>query len=302
MCSSGSSAPAPDPNIGIAALKNSKIAEDTLNWYKKMYEENLPRQAAADDMAQKLYKQQFDMAEHNKGRADQQWNYWQDTYQPVERQTVMDSMGSRYLGDSDRALLASIVSGTSNLSGGELTSEMDRISRAAAEGAATQAVTSSQALANSSYAQQARNLSRSGMDPARMAAAAAGLAQNQTLTNVTAANVARQGVSDQQAGLRTGVANFGRNMPNTAGQAFGLATQAGNSAGQNGMIGNNYNASQNAMMGGAFTSAANTNASVMSGLNQQYGNQIAAYGQQQQAEGQSAAGLGSLVGMAAIAI
>lgn len=301
MCSGGGGTPSPDPLIGIAAQQNADTAKEALDWYKNLYEDNKPRQAEADAISRKLFQQQFDIADKNNQRADEQWSYWKNSYQPVERQTIMDSVGSQYLGADDRAKLAALVNGNSGLSGDALTLEMDRISRAASEGAASQAVTQSQGLANSAYAQQARQLSRSGMDPARMAAAAAGLAQNQTLTNVSAANQARTTAQDKYTGLRTGVANFGRNMPNTAGQAFGLATQAGNSAGQNSQIGNNYNNSQAGLMGQGFNTAISGYSSAMQGLNQQYGNQVSAYGQQQQANATSAAGLGSLVGMGLMA-
>jgi hypothetical protein len=107
---------------------------------------------------------------------------------------------------------------------------IDQLAKKAQEGAALQAGERTQAQVNSATAQQTRALARMGLNPAKFQAIAADTAQRQALTNVNAQNAARTGVADKQIGLRTGVANFGRNMPNTAGTAVAGSTNAGNSA------------------------------------------------------------------------
>lgn len=88
-----------------------------------------------------------------------------------------------------------------------------------------------------------------------------------------AARAAQAGRYNAGIGLRAGAASFGRNMPNTAGQAYGLATQAGNSA------------------------VANQNAGFMSGLPYAqfaagaYGTQLGAAG----LGGQQALGMGNIM-------
>lgn len=104
------------------------------------------------------------------------------------------------------------------------------LARKAQTAAGDQAAMRAGADINSAFAQQGRALQRMGGDPTRMAAFAAKLGNQQALAKVGASNQAREAVRGQQLGLRSGTANFGRNMPNTAGQAFGLATQAGSSA------------------------------------------------------------------------
>lgn len=107
---------------------------------------------------------------------------------------------------------------------------IDSLAKKAQNNAATQAGTRATAQANSMNAQQMRTLARMGLNPARFQAVAAAQAQNNALAAAGAENQARQQVTNQQLGLRTGVSNFGRNMPNTVGQAVAGATNAGSSA------------------------------------------------------------------------
>lgn len=107
---------------------------------------------------------------------------------------------------------------------------IDSLAKKAQQGAAREAGEKTQAQVNSATDQQTRALARMGLNPARFQAAAADIAQKQALTNVGAQNQARQQTADKQIGLRTGVANFGRNMPNTVGQAVAGSTNAGSAA------------------------------------------------------------------------
>lgn len=102
---------------------------------------------------------------------------------------------------------------------------MDRLAKKAQENAAIRAGEGLQAQTNSAVGQQTRSLARMGLNSGRLQANLATTAQNQALQNVNAQNAARTQMANQQIGLRTGVANFGRNMPNTTGQA--VATSAG---------------------------------------------------------------------------
>jgi hypothetical protein len=227
--------PAPDYS-GIAAANAEgaryakEAADNDLAFRRQVYAESRPQQQALMDLAQRVSSAQLGAMDKQNAAYDENQGYWRESYQPVERQTIMDSMGSRYLSDADRQKLSDIVSGTSGLQGAALTSEYDRLARMAGEGSAQQALTRAQADTNSSFAQQARGLTRAGFNSGRITSAAAQLAQNQALAQVGAANTARDTTYNQAMGLRTGVANFGRNMPNTALQSGALANQSGNSA------------------------------------------------------------------------
>lgn len=230
------SAPPPPDYSGIAASSDAaaKMASDSaandLAFRQGVYNDQKPYQQQLSDLAKQVAEQQLGASNKQEAVADENNDYWKKTYQPVERQTVMDAMGSRYLSAADRQSLSDIVSGTSTLTGKDLTTEMDRLARAAGEGSAQQADTRAQAQTNSAFQQQSQNLTRMGGNPARLAAAAASLAQNQSLARIGAQNSARDSAMNTATGLRTGVANFGRNMPNTALQSGALANQSGNSA------------------------------------------------------------------------
>lgn len=107
----------------------------------------------------------------------------------------------------------------------------------------------------------------------------------------------------QGIALRSGAANFGRNMPNTAGQAYGLAMQGGNAAVANAntgfMSGLPYAQFQAGGTGSQLAAAGlqQQGALGMGGLmNQQYNSQMNAYNAQNAAQGAGLAGLGSLAG------
>jgi len=283
-----------------AAQLSYQSAKDDLDFRKQVYQDSIPQQKSLYDLAAKISQQQVDSADKQTALADQNQKYWENTYKPIEQQTAMDAVGSRYLGDADKAKLAAIMNGTSGLSGSALTSEMDRITQAAQEGAATKAVTQTEADANTSYAMGVRGLSRMGMDPNKLASAAATLASGQTLAKATAANAARDGINAQGQALRTGVANFGRNMPNTAATQVSLGTNAGNSAVSNATTGFNSGLTYPSYVSGGTNNIQNAAALAQSGVLGIANLQNQAYigGLQAQANGSSGSGnaLGTIAG------
>lgn len=163
---------------------------------------------------------------------------------------------------------------------------IDRLAKKAQEGAAKRAQEGVAAQTNSAFAQQARNLARMGINPARMQAIAADSAQQQALTGVNAANQARTNQAAQQVGLRTGVANFGRNMPNTAGQAYATSGGLGSQAVGNQNTGANAGLAQAQFAAGGYGSVQNAAALQQRGAlglgqlqNQSYGAQLNAAAQ-----------------------
>ena len=263
----GDDAPAPDPAIGDAAKQNAAIGREALAFNKQVYEENKPRQAKSDELATKVVQDQLDISKQNQVQATDQWDRFKKLFAPVEEQTVADATKI------------------------DSTDELDR-----AAGAASGAV---QTQFDNAAAQRARNQAAMGINPnsgramAMDRTAQLGLAA----AKADAANNARLVARDRGIALRAGVANFGRNMPNTAANAYGTAITGGNSAmgNQNStMATSNANAGQ---MNQGFNTAINGGSSAMQGLNQQYGNQINAWNAEQQRIATSSAGLGNMVGM-----
>jgi anti-sigma28 factor (negative regulator of flagellin synthesis) len=327
----------PPPDYGPLAASNAeaaRIAQETaredLAFRRQVHQESLPREQQLYNLASQVATQQMGIAGANEQRAAQQWQQHQQTFRPIEQQMALESYGSQFLGDQDvQGLQAAIASGDqvainrytqlgSQAAGTRYQGLMDAADLKARGIASTEAVGAKTAAAadiNSAYAQQARGLMRMGGQPNQIAAAAAQMANQQALARVGAANntyrsvynqergIARNdaanqfGMTERGVGLRAGAASFGRNMPNTAAQSYGLATQAGNSAVAN----------QNAgFMAGLpyaqYQSGGVANQLGAAGLQQQ-GNlglanlQNQAYGAQMQAHGQGMAGLGAAVGM-----
>ena len=135
--------------------------------------------------------------------------------------------------------------------------------------------------------QTARSLARFGLNPNSSAFAAtnAKLMRDKALAASGAQTGAAFDTQDKAIALRAGVANFGRNMPNTAatyyansnsagGQAMGTSTQAMNNVSNNaGMMGNGFGVSMNA------------NNSAVSNYSTDYNARMQAYNSEQQAFG-----------------
>jgi hypothetical protein len=313
-------APSPPPppdysGIASANAEAAKMAQETatadLDFRKQVYEEGKPRQEQLATLATQVANQQMGIATTNQQHADQQWTNYQNTYQPTELASAVDAFGGQYLDKSQSDRASAILSGEAGLSSGDAERELYGLSRSAEDRAAGQASTRAEAEQNASTAQAMRAVQRMGGDPNRVATAAADLSTRQTLARVTASNAARESVRGQALGLRTGVANFGRNMPNTAGQAFGLATQAGSNATANQNAAANAGLPQAQFMAGGYGSGL-----AAAGIKQQgalgmgnimantYGSQVGAFGAQSSAatasNGQTMEMIGTVAGAAAM--
>lgn len=230
--------PPPAPDLGPTAAASAEAANlayktgaEDLAFRRQVYEESKPRQQQLYDLANSIAQQQIRVANANEGRAQEQWDLYQKSYRPNELQTIADAYGAQYLSDADRAQLNEAIVGGGNLTDAARMGLMQTLSTRAEDAAGDVAAARAGGEVNRAYGQQARMLGRMGAgDPQRMAIMAARLGNQQALARAGAANNAREAIRTRGAGLRSGVANFGRNMPNTAAQAFGLATNAGNAA------------------------------------------------------------------------
>ncbi|MDA8128092.1 MAG: hypothetical protein M0Z73_05250 [Betaproteobacteria bacterium] len=219
---------APDYS-GIAASNNqaaayAKDAADAdLAFRKQVYAETQPRYNQLLDMANQVSQSQLDTAAQQQKFGQDQQAYYDSTFKPVEQSTVLDAYGGQYM-NADQLAQARQAMATGD------TATLYGLSKTASETATSQAQEQAGADVNSAFTQQAQNLMRLGGDPNKMAAMAVQLGNTEALAKAQASNTARQQVLGQGIALRSGVANFGRNMPNTAGQAAGLSIGAGTSA------------------------------------------------------------------------
>lgn len=260
MCSSGlvlRCSDSPDTSgMNRAAEANAALSKEALEFYKGIYASDiLPAQRHQQELADRLTADYLDTSATQKQFAKDQNQYYKDTFQPVERQMVRDAM------DYDSA---------------------DNIKRVSGEAAANV----NQQFSNA-RSQSARLAGRYGLSSSSMSGAAGASERAQALGAAGAATGAATSVKDKAIALRSGVSNFGRNMPNTASNYFSGANASNGAAfgtGQAAM----QNISQNAqIMQNGFNTAIQGNNSA---------GQL--YGQAAQLQAQDNGGFGALMGVA----
>jgi hypothetical protein len=256
MCSS---TPSPDPLIGQAALANTEIARQAMDYYKQKDAAAAPRQARMDDLTEKLANQQIDSSKFNDDAARKMLARYESVGMPAEDAMYKDA--STYDTAAKREQAAG-VAGT----------DVDMATAAAQDA-------------------QRRNLARAGVNPAdgRSLSMGQDAATTGALAKAGAMNGARQKVADMGIMLRKDAASFAKGMPGNAAQTFGTAAMAGNGA--TGAAGAGINsANQTTQTNGAgFGTAIQGNNSAGSILNQEYSNNIQANNQ-----GGLAAGIGGI--------
>lgn len=264
MCSS--KPPRPDPAIGQAALANSDIAKQQLEVAKQQLAWEKDRAAVQDPLVEKIVNQQIASGDQNAQRATEQWNLYKSLYQPVEAKNVQDAMNF----DSP-----------------------ERQARMAAEAGAD--VTRSYGAAAD---QNTRALAAMGVNPnsGRFAGLANENAIAQARDTAGAMNKARRDTELQGIALRTGVAQLGRNLPSTGIAADSTALNAGNSAVGNLAANSQIRNANMAAAGQWFGGATNANNSAGSLLNNLYNSQIGAYQAQQSSLSGLMQGIGTLGG------
>ena len=95
----GSSAPAPDPQIGASAMANVALGKEWLNFAKEQFAEGNVRQSATDALNTKVINQQLEGQAKANQRSDQQWSDYNTTYRPFEKMNAIDAMGGQNLTD-----------------------------------------------------------------------------------------------------------------------------------------------------------------------------------------------------------
>lgn len=266
VCQCSSKPPAPDPQIGAAALQNADIARQQLDVAKQQLDYNKEQSAWQQPLVQKIAQQQIDSADVNNQRATEQWNLYKTLFQPVESKMVSDAMN--FDSPERQDMLASQA-------GADVTKSY--------QGAQDQ---------------NQRAMERMGVNPNsgkfQAISNEAGLAQAKDTAG--AMNTARNNAITQGMALRQGAAQFGRNMPNTGLAADSTALNAGNSAVGNISQGNAINNANAATAQNWFGGAMTGNNSTAGILNNQYQNQLNAWAQQNQNTANMIGGLGSLAG------
>lgn len=282
------SAPAPDPAIGQAAMKNAEVGEQWLGFAKDQFTEGNKRLEVMDALTGKVINNQLDTqqrvtdAQLKYQEETAQWaredrQRYKDVFQPLQDEFIKTAR------EYDSA---------------------DNQNRVSAEATADM-----QKAADTQRGVNQRSMASMGINPnsGRFAGVSRADTTNAAIATAGAANSARTQVRDKALALRADAINMGAGLPSSTAAAYGLGIHAGNSAT------GNANAAGNSAVGAANTASANFYqnngimdkgfAGSMAGYNSQgsilnnlYGSQVNAWTAQQQANSTSAAGIGQLVG------
>lgn len=262
----GGSAPTPDPNIGIAALKNAQIGEDWLSFAREQFTAGNIRQEDMDALTNEVITQQLDTQKQQAGWATEDRARYKDVFQPLQNEFIQEAKNY---------------------------GSVDRQAQAAAEAKAD--VTKA---ADAQLQTTQRQMASMGLNPnsGRFQAVSRAGSLNTALASAGAQNAARTQLRDKALALKADAINMGAGLPSQTAQAAGIGLNAGNSAVGNQTAGNaNFYQNQGVMNQG-FAGAVGANNSSGSILNNLYGNQVNAWSAQQQANAASSAGTGQLFG------
>lgn len=262
----GGSAPAPDPNIGAAALENVQLGKDWLSFARDQFAQGNARQAETDALTKKVIDQQLNTQQQANTWAQEDRSRTKTVFQPLEDKFI--ETANSYDSPEKQAAAAA-------------TAKADVM-----EAAAQQRQSSG------------RQMAAMGIDPTSGRYAGITRAQDTmtALQSAGAQNNARQIVRDKGLALRADAVNMGKGLASSTAAAYGIGTNAGNSAVGNNATGNSGFYQNVGVMGQGFNGAIGANNSAGSILNQLYGNQLSAWQAQQQANATSSAGLGNMFG------
>lgn len=271
----GGSAPAPDPRIGEAALKNAALGEDWLEFAYKQFDVANERQAEQDKVANQVTQQQLAASKQSQEWATQDRKRYNTVFKPLQDQFIDDAK------NWDSA---------------------ERQSERAAEAKAD-------VINNATQARQAaeRNMASMGINPTsgRYAGIDRAGSQATALAAAGAENTSRNAVRKEGVAMRADAINLGNGLAVNPATSLGLSSSTG-SAAMGTAAGNNQQAAGlSSIMGQGYQGAMSGYGNQASILNQQYGNQLNAWQAQQQASAQASGGLwsgiGSAVGMGLMA-
>ncbi|MGV1752793.1 tail fiber domain-containing protein [Agrobacterium sp. CG674] len=269
MGKSSNSAPAPDPQIGAAALKQAETGEKWLEFATDAFAVSQVRQKELDALTTKVTEQQLGLATDQAGWAKKDRERYESVYKPIEDDFIKEA--TNYATDA-------------------------RQSEAAAEARADV-----QSAAATNRAATERASASMGVTPGsgRFAGVQAAGDLGVTLAEAGASNAARQGVRDKGLALKADVANLGRGLPAQAAAGAGGSVAASGTALSGNQATNGQSLAASTIMNSGFSGAMQGYAGQANTLNQQYGLQLDGWKAQQQANAQSAAGIGSFLGGAA---
>jgi hypothetical protein len=220
---------APDTSgVNAAALANSQLSKEMLDFQKQVYAESAPDRAAASARAKAVSDAQLASMTQNDAIAKDYNDYAKGTFRPLEQKMVADAQA------------------------------YDTPERQNAEAAKAVAGVEAQ-VAKTQKAQQ-NNMSRMGVNP-NSGKWGASFNLDGAKAKAGAAQAARSQVETQGYARKADAANLGRGLASSQATSAGVALNAGNAANSNMQAVGNIQAQGNQIMTQGFSGAMNANSS-----------------------------------------
>lgn len=272
MGKGSSSPPAPDPQIGQAALMNAKLGDQWLGFAKDAYAVSQERQKPIDALATKVTNQQYDAAVEQQQWAQQAHDRYVNTFQPLQDDFVQKA------------------------------TNWDTPERQAQAAAAAKA----DVVANATAQRGATNRSMAAMgvrpDSGRYAGINRAADLGTAVTSAGAETNARNVVQQQGLALEGNAINVGNGLPAQASQAVGLGLNAGTGAANVTNAANGQYLAALPTMSQGYQGAMAGYSNQANILNDQYKTQMSGWQTEQQIQAQQTAslisGIGGIFGMA----
>lgn len=259
----------PDPLIGQTALANAQISKDWLAQAKEEFAAGQKRQDVTDALTGKVVDQQLATQDQANTWAKEDRARTLATFQPLQDEFIATAKGYDSQANQDAAA-------------------------ATARADITQA-------ASAARGDTERQMASMGVNPnsGRFAGVSRAGDTAIALQSAGAANQARQVVRDKAIALKGDAINLGNGLASSAAAAYGIGTNAGNSA-----VGNNASANQNfyangAARNGAYGGAVGANTSAGSVMNTSYGINQQGVSSANAANAQAGAGVAGALGTVA---
>ena len=257
----GSSAPAPDPQIGKAALMNAELGQEWLSFAKDTYAQAQERQKPIDELASKISEQQLLTSTQQNEWAKEAHDRYVDTFQPLQDKFIQEAESYD-------------------------TPEKQAAAAAAAKADVTNAAASQRAQGN-------RQMAALGINP--NSGRWAGINRATDLGTAVAAagaqNNARTQVKNTGLNLRASAINMGNGLPAQASQSVGFGLNAGTGAANVTNAANGQFLASTGIMDRGYQGAMQGYTNQANILQNQYNSQLQAWGAQQQSNAQNTAGI-----------
>lgn len=265
----GGSAPAPDPRIAESAEKSAKLGEEWLTFSKEQYQTGLARQGKMDELTGRVAEQQLATQDQSNKWALEDRDRYTKVFQPLQDKFI--DTANNYDSAERQAEVSSEA-------------KADVLSSAAAQKQISQ-----------------RSMASMGIDPrsGRFAAIDKAGETNTALAAAGAQNSARNGLRDKALALKADAINIGAGLPAQSMNAAAMGLNAGSASVNTTNAANANFYANNGIMSTGYGGAMQGEGSKAATLNGLYGNQVNAWGMQQQAEAADSAAIGSAVGTGA---